>query len=229
MIQPKLNLKNNTQDTALAENKELTKQFLMASCSGDLFEFPKVWDVKSRQNCYINNRGEINYLNAFWDALQSAVKRVFILDGCFLNPETPSGADKEGLINKRVSVIKEKLEGLALNQPDGLEIKILTDSPYSADKDKENEMWASFDEVENLYQGLRQQGSTGAELNVCLDLTKKFNYIHDRFAIIDDELWHFGGTVGGFNSKLSVASRGWDATQLNAIEFFNEVWQECVS
>lgn len=228
MIQPKLNLKNNTQDTGLADDKELTTQFLMASCSGDLFEFPKVWDVKSRQNCYINNHGEINYLNAFWDALQYAVKRIFILDAYFLKPETPSGVDEERLIKKRVSVIKNKLEEIALNYPDGLKIKILTDTPYSADKEKEKEMRASFDEVEKLYQELRQQGSTGVELSVCLDITKKFNYIHDRFAIIDDELWHFGGTVGGFNSKLSVASRGWDATKLNAIEFFNEVWQECV-
>lgn len=228
MIQPKLNLKNNTQDTGLTDDKELTTQFLMASCSGDLFEFPKVWDVKSRQNCYINNSGEINYLNAFWDALQSAAKQVLILDGYFLKPETPSGANKENLISKRVSVVKRQLEGLALNQPDGLEIKILTDSPYVADKEKEEEMLASFGEVKELVQGHRQQGSAGVELSVCLELTKKFNYIHDRFAIIDDELWHFGGTVGGFNSKLSVASRGWDATKLNAIEFFNEVWQECV-
>lgn len=228
MIQPKLNLKNNKHAPSLAENKELTKQFLMASCSGDLFGFPKVWDVKSRQNCYINNSGEINYLNAFWDALQSAVKQVLILDSYFLNPETPSGINKENLISKRILTIKAKLEDLALNHPDGLEVKILTDSPYSADKKKEEEMLANFDEVKELAQELCQQGSAGVELSVCLDLTKKFDYIHDRFAIIDDELWHFGGTVGGFNSKLSVASRGWDATKLNAIEFFNEVWQECV-
>lgn len=228
MIQPKLNLKNNTQDTGLTDDKELTTQFLMASCSGDLFEFPKVWDVKSRQNCYINNHGEINYLNAFWDALQSAVKRIFILDGYFLKPETPFDVDEERLIKKRVSVIKSKLEEIALNYPDGLEIKILTDTPYSVDKKKEEEMLENFDEVKKLAKDLCQQGSAGVELSVCLELTKKFDYIHDRFAIIDDELWHFGGTVGGFNSKLSVASRGWDATKLNAIEFFNEVWQECV-
>lgn len=228
MIQPKLNLKTNTQDTGLTDDKELTTQFLMASCSGDLFEFPKVWDIKSRQSCYINNHGEINYLNAFWDALQFAVKRIFILDAYFLKPEAPPGTNEESLITNRISVIINKLEEVALNYPDGLEIKILTDTPYSADKKKEEEMLANFDEVKKLAQELCQQGSAGVELSVCLELTKKFNYIHDRFAIIDDELWHFGGTVGGFNSKLSVASRGWDATKLNAIEFFNEVWQECV-
>lgn len=228
MIQPRLNLKSNTRDTDFADDKELTKQLLMASCSGDLFEFPKVWDVKSRQNCYIDNHGEINYLDAFWDTLQSAIKRIFIFDAYFLKPETPSGADEESLITNRISVIKNKLEEVVFNYPAGLQIKILTNSPYSADKEKEEEMRASFDGVVKLYQEHRQQGSTGVELSVCLNLTKKFNYIHDRFAIIDNELWHFGGTVGGFNSKLSAASRGWDATELNAIEFFNEVWQECV-
>lgn len=88
-------------------------------------------------------------------------------------------------------------------------------------------MLASFKEVEELSQVLGQQGNAGVKLSVCLELTNKFNYIHDRFAIIDNELWHFGGTVGGFNSKLSAASRGWDAKKLNAIKFFNEVWQEC--
>lgn len=33
--------------------------------------------------------------------------------------------------------------------------------------------------------------------------------IHDRFAVLDDEIWHFGGTVGGINPQLTAYSRGW--------------------
>lgn len=33
--------------------------------------------------------------------------------------------------------------------------------------------------------------------------------IHDRFAVLDDEIWHFGGTVGGINAQLTAYSRGW--------------------
>lgn len=33
--------------------------------------------------------------------------------------------------------------------------------------------------------------------------------IHDRFALLDNEIWHFGGTVGGVNAHLTAYSRGW--------------------
>lgn len=33
--------------------------------------------------------------------------------------------------------------------------------------------------------------------------------IHDRFVLLDDEIWHFGGTVGGVNLHLTAYSRGW--------------------
>ena len=36
--------------------------------------------------------------------------------------------------------------------------------------------------------------------------------IHDRFAVLDDEIWHFGGTVGGINPQLTAYSRGWRDT-----------------
>jgi hypothetical protein len=32
---------------------------------------------------------------------------------------------------------------------------------------------------------------------------------HDRYALVDDDLWHFGSTVGGADTLLSSASRGW--------------------
>ena len=32
---------------------------------------------------------------------------------------------------------------------------------------------------------------------------------HDRYALIDQELWHFGSTVGGGYPLLSSVSRGW--------------------
>lgn len=227
MIPPKINIKTTVSDTEVPKYNKLTKQLLMASCTGDLKGFPQVSEVQSRLSCYNNNHGKVDFLNAFWSSLQCAVNRVFILDSYFLKPEAPSNADKAKLISERVLVIKEKLEETILGSAEGLEIKILTDSPYAEDKEKEQEMLASFKEVEDLAQELGQQGNTGIKLSVCLELTRKFNYIHDRFAIIDNELWHFGGTVGGFNSKLSAASRGWDAEALNAISFFNEVWQKC--
>ncbi|MGY5761036.1 hypothetical protein ACXHPU_04150 [Vibrio cincinnatiensis] len=53
---------------------------------------------------------------------------------------------------------------------------------------------------------------------------KEFDYIHDRFAIIDEELWHFGATVGGFHRDVNAASRGWSADAHKAFQFFDTAW-----
>ena len=33
--------------------------------------------------------------------------------------------------------------------------------------------------------------------------------LHDRFVLIDDEIWHFGWTVGGIEPLLTAYSGGW--------------------
>jgi hypothetical protein len=63
-------------------------------------------------------------------------------------------------------------------------------------------------------------------LNIAIkfSLGEQFPYVHDRFAIIDSELWHFGATVGGLHSLVNAATRGWDAEAHDAVRFFNEAW-----
>lgn len=39
--------------------------------------------------------------------------------------------------------------------------------------------------------------------------------VHDRYALIDHELWHFGSTVGGGHPDLSTATRGWPGNHAN--------------
>lgn len=47
---------------------------------------------------------------------------------------------------------------------------------------------------------------------------------HDRFAIVDYELWHFGHTVGGSQRSVNAFSRGWPANDTGAITYFEELW-----
>lgn len=54
----------------------------------------------------------------------------------------------------------------------------------------------------------------------------EYPYAHDRFAVIDDELWHFGGTVGASQAGLTAASRGWSAVYTGAADFFRELWRD---
>ena len=49
-----------------------------------------------------------------------------------------------------------------------------------------------------------------------------FQELHDRFAIVDDEVWHFGSTVGGGYTRFGAASRGWSADDLSVV--FQSRW-----
>ena len=46
--------------------------------------------------------------------------------------------------------------------------------------------------------------------------------IHDRYAILDDELFHFGSTVGGLKEHFTTYSRGWDKNKLSGLLEFLE-------
>ena len=55
--------------------------------------------------------------------------------------------------------------------------------------------------------------------------TNDFPFLHDRFAIVDGALWHFGATVGGGHAGLTAASGPWPAVKTRAVFFFNECWR----
>jgi hypothetical protein len=61
-------------------------------------------------------------------------------------------------------------------------------------------------------------------IQVKFTLARDFPYMHDRFAIVDDELWHFGATVGGLHTLVNAATRGWRADDHKAVEFFETAW-----
>jgi hypothetical protein len=48
--------------------------------------------------------------------------------------------------------------------------------------------------------------------------------VHDRFALVDDDLWHFGSTVGGGYHQLSAASRGWYERAPELSRVFENLW-----
>ena len=56
---------------------------------------------------------------------------------------------------------------------------------------------------------------------------KSFPFLHDRFAVVDDALWHFGATIGGGHSGVNAASGPWPAADARAVDFFAECWRVC--
>ncbi len=59
----------------------------------------------------------------------------------------------------------------------------------------------------------------------CDTLNKRgYPFPHDRFAIADDALWHFGHTVGGAGRRMVAASGAWDAPATDTPRFFRSAW-----
>jgi len=97
-------------------------------------------------------------------------------------------------------------------------LKILT-----GHHDSQNYIKKTFDTLQELITEERDRAGTPLKIEISFAL-KDFDYIHDRFAIVDNELWHFGATVGGFHRDVNAASRGWDAELHRAVQFFDLAW-----
>jgi hypothetical protein len=77
--------------------------------------------------------------------------------------------------------------------------------------------------LKDFGQGLRRRTSgTPPQIKIYLNFNKssKAPDVHDRFAVIDDVLWHCGATVAGLHNAINAMSFGWCARQTRAEEFF---------
>lgn len=148
-------------------------------------------------------------LQKFIKAVSEAQERVWIVDEYLLMPDS-------GKPTKRIEKILSWLP-LWFAASD---VRLLTKQHQEVDENDLNKFQQRAQEINN--QAVRREKACRIELR--MHLTRDCDFVHDRFAIIDDELWHFGGTVGGFHSKVSAASRGWRAADHGAISFFEEIW-----
>jgi hypothetical protein len=148
-------------------------------------------------------------LTAFVEAAWIAQDRILVLDDFLFKPQ--EGQSQQS-----------RYEQILFWLPDGLvanDIRFLTNSHKDQDAIQKlfNERVAAINQ-----RAPRRAGVPKIEIR--FSLGKKFPYVHDRFAIIDNELWHFGATVGGLHSLVNAATRGWDAEAHDAIRFFNDAW-----
>lgn len=197
---------------------ELTKEILWPTQkefgnlkNGDLSKFPEMSAIISRK--YAEN---IDPLQTFWAAFSVAQKRIWIIDPYFFNPEKNKGSTQD-----RIQFVIDQLHETL----DAHDIKIITKSHNTLEnKSVDDGILEQFKEHAQLLNEMRGKGQEICNIDIKFNLTTNFDHIHDRFAIIDDELWHFGATVGGFHSQVTAASRGWDANEHGAISFFDLVW-----
>ena len=165
----------------------------------DIFFFPGRSDVYHRRLAHRNGR-KLG-LVAFEKAVNAAMRHILVLDPHFDN--IGANALELGLIGSQASDIR-LLTGPVQKAKELLRRK-LTEA-INLDRDS----------------GLLVEVQWAPTLD-----RRSFPFLHDRFAIVDGSLWHFGSTVGGGHPSLTAASGPWSASQTRAKEFFEECWREC--
>lgn len=180
-----------------------TKGILWGSQEGGQSRFPTPEEARGRK--YSGNPVP---LQKFGNTVACAQERIWIVDEYLLMPD--SGNPEE-----RIDQILAWLPlGLAAS-----DIRLLTKQHQKIDKDALYKFRQQAQAINN--HTVRREKECRIEVRVHLT-QQNCNFIHDRFAIIDDELWHFGGTAGGFQAAISAASRGWRAEDYGAISFLRK-------
>jgi hypothetical protein len=170
---------------------------------GDLPRFPHHHELNR-----LAQMREGAHLDVFVRAAWEAKERLWILDQHFF----PHGHEAVELV----------LKGTQAG-----DVRLVTERVRGSEK---GIRWSSLRKArgEGLSAGrLDREGQQPAHHDVpWLDRLEKgkFPYAHDRFAIVDDQLWHFGYAVGGSGKRLCASSGPWDATSTRAIDFFEYLW-----
>jgi hypothetical protein len=176
--------------------------------NADATRFPDLVPIKARR---ATSRPEP--LTAFTQAAGNAQDRVLVLDDYIFKAR-----DNEPLQQRIDHVLEWLPYRLVAN-----DVRILTSS--IGDEAVERDIAEQFSQRAVEIQGADQYRSGRIIIRVKFTLQTDFPYVHDRFAIVDDELWHFGATVGGFHELVNAATRGWDIDDHGALQFFDLAWR----
>lgn len=191
------------------ESASFKKEIFWGCESGNRNKFPLDMGTISLRH----SSADPKPMNAFRSAFMTAEERIWIVDPYFLIPERGLPPD-----SRIVTILDWMHDRLAAT-----DIRILT----AEQKEVDESLIQFFQIREDELNVLNPRRHKRCSIQVNRRLKVNFKYLHDRFAIVDDELWHFGATVGGFHSEVNAASRGWSAVDSGAIEFFELVWKRC--
>ncbi|MFQ2340854.1 hypothetical protein ACK317_01670 [Aeromonas dhakensis] len=203
----KLPSRNSVNTTPLVVEKKFSPQLLIpceATQSGESHHhFPEYDAIMARYGV-----DDVGIVKEFENAISTA-QRVWIIDKHLFSEDgkNPSHSRR----------IKKVVNWFLTNHIQT--IRVLT-----GHHDDQAEIENEFKELEYFIIDSRTKVDAPLKVEISFSL-KDFDYIHDRFAIIDEELWHFGATVGGFHRDVNAASRGWSADAHKAVQFFDTAWK----
>jgi hypothetical protein len=172
-------------------------------CEHDFSEFPDAHRIRWRYQLIVGSKGTLG-LEVLRNAMRSASIRILILDLYFAQYGYPF------------------LENAA-HVTSATDIRIISKLATGA---KQSDVKKKTQKLEFLRNPKPRDGRPPGKLEWKARLEDaKFPHLHDRFAIVDNYLWHFGATVGGGHPRLNAVSYGWSASATRALEFFEEVWR----
>ena len=90
--------------------------------------------------------------------------------------------------------------------------------------DRDVPIWIITNRLRELREWLRV---TGRHLPATIEIKAASTPLrfHDRFALVDGDLWHFGSTVGGGYPALSAATHGWGGHVQDFERLFRAWWE----
>lgn len=171
--------------------------------------FPSLTAIKARRAAPLPQA-----LKAFVEAAWTAQDRILILDDYLFKPEKDQDQSRQSRYDQILSWLPKDLVAN--------DVRFLTKAHEDLPEQREIEIQFQAHAAAINQRAPRRAGMVKIEIRFTLGT--EFPHVHDRFAVIDNELWHFGATVGGLHRLVNAVTRGWDADAVEALRFFNDAW-----
>lgn len=171
----------------------------------DLHRFPTRSEELSRHGA-----GEFGaWSDGFMTAVRSARERVWLIDGFLLK------------VDDRARGSFFPVFGAVLRQTPAQSIRLLT-----ANKAGHEEQIEQLRTLQDERRAPPRNEAFTIEVRLVREGRGRVRLPHDRFAIVDDELWHWGANVGGTHHEVNAYSRGWSADETGAADYFKRLWND---
>lgn len=171
----------------------------------DLTRFPSLHEENYRYTI-----GEFgSWSEEFMSAFRSARDRVWLIDSFLLK------------INDEAKANFFEVFSSALGRTPAQPIRLLTSG-----KAGHQEQLIKLNQIQNARRAPPTNEGFTIEVKFIREGRTPVRLPHDRFAIIDDELWHWGANVGGTHHEVNAFSRGWPAHETGASDYFDRLWSD---
>lgn len=166
------------------------------------FPFDHLGEIAQSHQAFTNYRQNSNNLlgsHAFWQAFRAS-QTIFIIDQYF-----------DALCLQRI----RKESTMAVKSYDGPKTQFITIFTNETIKNIDNGEQINSDY--DMSSHITVYNFTDAGLNAPSD--KKAG-IHDRIALLDDQIWHCGATIAGMHPGVNALSGGWPDKGERMYKFF---------